>query len=142
VSKINTAAKRGIAKPPSAATQPDLRGAFAALRAILVKHAPKLKIVHDTPTKYYLDTHFIGKKNKAPIFFGAAIINKNYVSFHLMPVYTSPAIAKQISPQLKKRMQGKACFNFTAPDLELIAELDRLTSESIDPYLKYIQSLA
>jgi hypothetical protein len=136
------AAKRRAAKTFSAATQAEFPGTFAALRAVLVKHAPKLKIVHDTPTKYYLDTPFIGKKNKAPIFFGAVIINKSYVSFHLMPVYTSPAIAKQISPQLKKRMQGKACFNFTAPDLELIAELDQITSESLDPYLKYLQSLA
>lgn len=139
--KTTAAAKRRAAKSPSSAPS-DLPGAFDALRAILAKHAPKLKVVHDTPAKYYLDTHFTGKKNKAPIFFGAAIINKNYASFHLMPVYTSPAIAKKISPQLKKRMQGRACFNFTAPDPKLMAELNKLTAESIDPYLKFIQSLA
>jgi hypothetical protein len=133
--------KRSATKSSSSAPM-DLPGAFAALRAILAKHAPKLKVVYDTPTKYYLDTYFIGKKNKAPIFFGAVIVNKNYVSFHLMPVYASPVIAKKISPQLKKRMQGKACFNFTAPDPELMSELDQLTSESLDPYLKYLQSLA
>lgn len=134
-------AKRNTAKSLSTSHETDFPGAFAALREILGKQAPKLKIVHDTPTKYYLDTHFIGKKNKAPIFFGAAIINKNYVSFHFMPVYALPTAQKKISPQLKKHMQGKACFNFTAPDPELFAELDAIVSSSAEPYLSYLKTL-
>lgn len=34
-----------------------------------------------------------------------------------------------VSPALKKRMQGKSCFNLTAPDAALFAELKHLTAE-------------
>jgi hypothetical protein len=52
---------------------------------------------------------------------------ENYVSYRLMSVYACPEQLKAMSPGLKKRMQGKACFNFIAVDQELIGELARLT---------------
>jgi len=59
-------------------------------------------------------------------------LGKAYVSFHLMPLYMSPVLTKSISPALKKRMQGKTCFNFkTDPGPELIAELKRLTEAAL-----------
>jgi hypothetical protein len=139
--KATAAAKRLSLKPSSRVVETDFPGAFAALREILARHAPKLKVVRDTPKAYYLDTNLIRKKDKKPMFFGAAVINKNYVSFHLMPVYCSPELQKKISPQLKKRMQGKACFNFTAPDPALVAELDALTSTSLEPYLEFLRNM-
>ena len=45
-----------------------------------------------------------------------------------MPVYESPEPLEGISPALKKRMQGKACFNFTKVDAALFEELDRLVA--------------
>jgi hypothetical protein len=39
-----------------------------------------------------------------------------------------PALAREIPPALKKRMQGKTCFNFrTDPDADLVAGLKHLT---------------
>lgn len=63
-----------------------------------------------------------------PLWFGGVRMGKNYVSFHLMPVYACPELLKGMSPQLKKRMQGKACFNFTTVDEELMGELEKLTA--------------
>ena len=41
-------------------------------------------------------------------------------------------IAKSITAALKKRMQGKACFNFkTNPEPDLIDDLQRLTTAGI-----------
>jgi hypothetical protein len=62
------------------------------------------------------------------LFFGAVKIGKRYVSFHLMPVYVHPDLLDGMSPELRKRMQGKSCFNFTRPDDALFAELERLTA--------------
>ena len=46
-----------------------------------------------------------------------------------MPLYMSAELAGAISPALKKRMQGKTCFNFKSdPGPELIAELQHLTA--------------
>lgn len=101
---------------------------FTGLRDILAAYAPKLKVVHDKPDNYYLDTHTIGA-NKKPIFFGGVRIGKGYVSYYLMPVY-GPQLRDGMSPALKKRMQGKACFNFTEVDPALFKELEQLTRRS------------
>jgi hypothetical protein len=46
-----------------------------------------------------------------------------------MPVYGNTALLDDMPNELKKRMQGKACFNFkTDPGPELIADLKRLTA--------------
>ncbi len=46
-----------------------------------------------------------------------------------MPVYGCPELLNGLSADLKKRMQGKACFNFTAIDEQLLSELSKL----VDP---------
>ena len=64
------------------------------------------------------------------MYFGSVKVGKAYVSFHLMPLYE---LAKNISPELSKRMQGKTCFNFkTNPELGLLAELEQLTAEALE----------
>lgn len=105
--------------------RPEFIPVFNALRGILAEFAPGLKVVHDKPDNYYLDTHTIGA-NKKPIFFGGVRIGKGYVSYHLMPVY-GPELRDGMSPALKKRMQGKACFNFTEVDPALFKELEQVT---------------
>ena len=45
-----------------------------------------------------------------------------------MGVYFEPALLKGISPELKKRMQGKSCFNFKTVDKALFKELGELTA--------------
>lgn len=69
-----------------------------------------------------------------PMWFGGVRVGKAYVSYHLMPVYTHPKLAAKISPALKKRMQGKSCFNFKAVDTALFDELEALTREGAGLY--------
>lgn len=65
-----------------------------------------------------------------PSWFGAVTTGKAYVSYHLMAVYASPGLLNDISPELKKRMQGKSCFNFKEVDETLFRELSALTNKS------------
>ena len=44
-----------------------------------------------------------------------------------MPVYVEPSLLDGISPGLRRRMQGKSCFNFAKVDEALFAELEDLT---------------
>jgi hypothetical protein len=67
---------------------------------------------------------------------------KRYVSFYLMPVYALPELAALISPELRRRMQGKSCFNFTTVDETLFAELARLTEAGLEPYLAMASDVA
>jgi hypothetical protein len=71
---------------------------------------------------------------KKEMFFGAVQIKKNYVSYHLMPVYVFPELLKDLSPSLKKRMQGKSCFNFKKVDQETLAELGQLTARGFEQF--------
>ena len=101
----------------------DLAPVFASLRSIMAEFEPRLDVLHDDPGHYYLNTRTIGP-NKHPIAFGGVRTGKAYVSYYLMPVYMA---IPDMSPELKKRMQGKACFNFKAVVEGLFAELQDLS---------------
>jgi len=108
------------------AVNSDFPATFEKLKAILEPYAANLILVHDTDQNYYLDTPFV-MKNKQRIFFGGVRRGKAYVSFHLMPVYACPDLLDNMSPELKRRMQGKSCFNFKTVDEKLFKELAKLT---------------
>jgi hypothetical protein len=105
----------------------DLSETFRALKAILQPLEPELVKVVDQDDHYYLDTAHV-QKNKKPLYFGSVRIGRNYVSFHLMPIYLWPELVEGVSDDLKRRMQGKSCFNFTAPEAALLSELAALTN--------------
>jgi len=106
---------------------------FETLRGIMLPYAAKLDCTSNTEDCFYLNTKHI-QKNKKPLFFGSVQINKNYVSYHLMPVYVNPNLLTEISPDLKKRMQGKSCFNFTSVEPSLLKELAALTKAGFKDY--------
>jgi hypothetical protein len=74
-----------------------------------------------------------GGKMKKPCMAVAWIeTGKAYVCYHLMGVYANTALLKDMSKELKARMQGKTCFNFKKVDEKIFTELDSLTRRSID----------
>lgn len=111
----------------------DLQPVFAALRAVMHPFADRLVVVKDEPGHFYLDTAHVQKNNK-PLFFGAVQRKKRYVSYHLMPVYVKPVLLDSLSPELRARMQGKSCFNFTTVDDSLLEELAALTRAGFEEF--------
>ena len=111
----------------------DLGKVFADLRAIMAVYAAQLVAQKDDDSELYLDTKYL-QKNKKPLFFGAVQVKKTYVSYHLMPVYAKPELLAGLSTELKARMQGKSCFNFTSSDAALIKELEDLTKAAYASY--------
>jgi len=113
---------------------------FASLKAVFSRVAKHLALKTDTQTEYAL----VGKSPSPfpqhrghPIDFGSIRVGKSYVSLHLMPLYMCPELNQSISPGLKKRMQGKTCFNFKGdPDPELVAELKRLAEDAYKQWSK------
>ena len=108
--------------------QSDFSVIFEQLKNILKPYADDLTVKADTADTYYLDGPY-SETWKKELFFGSAQIKKNYVSFYLMPVYMYPELLKDVSPELKKRMQGKSCFNFKKMEPQLFAELASLTRQ-------------
>ena len=108
---------------------------FEQLKRILEPYAKNLTVKADTPGNYYLDGPY-SEKWKKEVFFAATQIKKNYVSFYLMSVYMYPELLQEISPELKKRMQGKSCFNFKKVEPELFRELSALTKKGAEKFKK------
>jgi hypothetical protein len=111
----------------------DFALAYARLRDILILYQDRLEVTADSKYKFYTETRSASHNGK-PLFFAAVVMGKAYVSYHLMPLYWDPALLKGISPQLKKRMQGKSCFNFTEAKPTLFRELSRLTAKGFALY--------
>jgi hypothetical protein len=114
---------------------PDFEAVFNTLRSVLGKYSGRLTVKVDTPVEYTLLTKrpspFPQHKGQ-PLYFGCVRLGKAYVSFHLLPLYMNPKLTGALAPALKKRMQGKACFNFKVqPEPEALAELKRLTAAGI-----------
>jgi hypothetical protein len=113
----------------------DFPAIFARLRAVLQKHLGRLSVKEDTPTSYCLQGG-LHPKHKTPMPIAWVGINKNYVSYHLMPIYGCPKLLDDCSEELKARMQGKSCFNFKTIDDDLFTELDNLTAGSFAAFKK------
>lgn len=111
----------------------DFTKVFAHLREIMLPYARQLDCKIDSEDELYVDTKHLMKNNK-PLWFGGVQIKKRYVSYHLMPVYVNPDLLQDISPALKKRMQGKSCFNFASLDEPLFKELAVLTNAGFRDY--------
>ena len=108
----------------------DFEEVFAVVKPLLAHYAKRLFVKADSATEYTLVT-----KSPSPhpqhkgerLYFGSVRLGKAYVSFHLMPLYMCPQLNRAITPALKKRMQGKTCFNFKVdPGPELMADLKAL----------------
>ena len=108
---------------------------FSVLKPVLAKNSKRLAVKTDTAGEYTVVTKAASpfpQHKGQPMFFGSVKAGRAYVSLHLMPLYMCPALTKSISPALKKRMQGKTCFNFKhEPAAELIAELSELAEAGI-----------
>lgn len=115
-----------------------LSGVFSSLRDVLARHAGSLTVSDDTSTKYCLEAaigpatvkSWGGRIRRPAIPVAWVELGKSYVSYHLMGI-SIPAVQAGMSNELKARMQGKTCFNFTANEPALFVELDALTAASI-----------
>jgi hypothetical protein len=108
----------------------NFQAVFEQFKTILKQFEPQLVVQHDTLDTYYLNTPYTGKYKKE-LFFGAVQVKKNYVSYHLMPVYMFPDLLEDISPKLRARMQGKSCFNFRKIEPEQLEELEQLSQRGL-----------
>jgi len=112
----------------------DFTATFAALRAILKPYAAKMIVAIDEPGEYQLSSATLKDRIGRPLYVAAVQIKKNYVSFHFMPIYADASLLKEVSPALRKRMQGKSCFNFTAVDPAHFDELSALTKKGFERF--------
>ena len=116
-----------------------LRAVFTRLRSLLEAHAGEFQVAADTDGLYRLEGRvgpatmraWGGKARAGTIPVAWVTIGKAYVSYHLMGVQGNTRLMATVSDELRARMQGKSCFNFTTVDEALFRELARVTAESL-----------
>jgi hypothetical protein len=134
--------KKSVSKATKSRTSghtKDFGRVFQALKKILAPYEKNLQVQAIKAIFYALVTQKPVHNGKT-IWFAAIRVGKNYVSYHLMPVYRNAAMQRRIPPELKRRMQGKACFNFTEVEPAIFQQLAELTAAGFEGYrsLKYI----
>ena len=111
------------------AVNKDFQTVFASLKALMQALEGALVLKTDQPERYYLDSH----RQRADGYvyaFGGVEIKKNYVSYHLMPIYEHPELLETMSERLHKHMHGKSCFNFKTLEPDVLLELRGLTASA------------
>jgi len=103
---------------------------YLRLSEMLRKHKDKLSVAIEKPGEMWMAVTGEIHRGK-PLVFAGLRMGKNYVSYHLMSVYMRKV---EMSAELTKRRQGKACFNFSEVDEKLFAELDKLTASGLRGY--------
>jgi len=107
------------------------------LRAILSKYCPPLTAKVDTPGRYELysikDVVIDGRK-RSEVYFAGAIIQKSFVGFYFMPMYSSPGFIEGLSPELKRCIKGKACLNIKKAEENLFKEIEKMTRDGFKIY--------
>ncbi len=92
------------------------------------------KVDEPAPDTSYLLLGAAHEKYPDGLMFGAVTMGKRYVSYHLMCVYMETDLLEAMSPELRQRMQGKSCFNFTKVDDALFDELSAITARGRELY--------
>jgi len=104
---------------------------FNRLKTLVSKYSPPFTVKQNTERNYDLwsikDLVIEGRKRKE-VYFASVIIQKSYVGFYFMPVYTDEELIKVFKPELLKLKKGLSCFH--------IKKLDQTLEEQIADALK------
>jgi hypothetical protein len=112
---------------------------FKEIKKMLKKYEPPMTAVSDFESRYELvskkDVVAFGRKRKE-IYFGAAIIQSNYVGFYLMSVYANPELTKKIPAELMATLKGKSCFHIKKLDTTLKQQIAQSLAMFFEFYKK------
>jgi hypothetical protein len=118
----------------------EFEAVHSRLRDIILRHRGDLALTKDGPGGVAIEVP--GLEGKPWGYVAGTRLGKSYVSYYLMPVYATPGLKDALSPELRKRMQGKACFNFKSVDERLFAELEELTAKSVPGFRAVAEAAA
>jgi hypothetical protein len=122
--------------PPGPAEQ---KAIFQALRGLLERYQPPLVPKMDDARRFDLwskkDLVIDGRK-RTEVYFAGVIIQKSYVGFYYMPVYTSPEMKKLFAPELLALLKGKSCFHIKSLDRRLLAQVKAVLAAGFRLYKK------
>ena len=118
----------------------DLDAIFDRLEASLRRYAPPLTVrtggVRDKRDCQLWSEKAVeieGRK-RAEVYFAGLIVQKGYVGFYFMPVYTHAARREIFAPELLALLKGKSCFHVKRLDDELLRRIDEALAAGFELY--------
>ena len=121
------------------AGQPELVVIFDELKKLLTPYVKgHLVLLGDQPSQYSIGSdkvvNLFGRDRD--IYFSGLLVQKGYVGFYFMPVYTNPSLVKELHPDLAKCLKGKSCFHIKKNDPTLRAHIKDALKLGYDDYKK------
>jgi hypothetical protein len=148
----NAAAKKSASKKGTAgkdypikyedksAGQPELIILFDKIKKLAAPYAKGHLIVRgDSPGQYSIwsdKTIEVAGRKRDDIGFMGLLIQKGYVGFYFLPVYTDPSLGKKLAPELMKCLKGKSCFHIKKDDPELLKHIKDALKTGYDDFKK------
>jgi hypothetical protein len=105
----------------------ELQTIFDTLRPLLARYQPPLFSKHDDTRYFDLWSRkdlVIAERKRKEVFFAGLIIQKSYVGFYFMPVYSDTGLKDFFKPELLSCLKGKSCFHIKKLDEALLAQID------------------
>lgn len=117
----------------------ELKEIFDQVKPLLKKYEKGcIRARMDFESRYELWSEkevFAFGKQRNEVYFGALIIQGNYVGFYFMPVYSDPeTLKKSIHPDLLKLLKGKSCFHLRKTDKDLLRHIKESLAEGYSIY--------
>jgi hypothetical protein len=138
-----TAAKKELKikyEDKSAGQSPELVTIWNRIRQLMEPYVKgAMRPLGDKPGQYVLINHkpfeFDGRK-RDELWFASILIQKGYVGFYFMPVYSHKEIMEVFRPELLKCLKGKACFHIKKDDPVLYQQIKDSLKLGYDVYKK------
>jgi hypothetical protein len=123
----NDKGETGIKYSDKSAGQPELIPIFEEIKKLLMPYEKgtikarggtggQVVLVSDKPI-------VVEGRKRDELWFAAALIQKGYVGFYFMPVYTKPEMINIFKPELLKCLKGKSCFHIKKADPVIYAQI-------------------
>mgnify|MGYP001545226414 CR=1 FL=1 len=137
-SRTSTSKDTGIKYTDKSAGQPELIPIFEAIRDMLLPYQKgQLKLRGGENGQVLLVGEkklVIDGRKKDEMWFAAALIQKGYVGFYFMPIYTNKKLHDVFKPELLKCLKGKACFHIRTYDKLILSQIKDALKIGYDTY--------
>lgn len=118
----------GIKYEDKSAGQPELVPIFNSIKKLLLPYEKgsisirggdggQIILVSNKPVE-------INGKKRDELWFAALLVQKGYIGFYFMPVYSKPEINEVFKPELLKCLKGKSCFHIKKADAVIYAQIE------------------
>lgn len=112
---------------------------FKKLKTELSKFKKGLEIRKNSVSEYHLygkKTAQVGKSQVDGVYFAAAVLRKDSVSFHFFPLYTHKKEVGKLPNYLEGCLSGKSCFKIKTDDPKLFKDVSRILKKGRQIYEK------